>query len=799
MFVPVEWLKQYVDIDGLDMDTLRDNMIMSGSNIETVEDLGERINKIVVGKILEIENHPDAKKLVVTQVDVGEEVLQIVTGAENIKVGQYIPVILNGGRLPDGTKIKSGKLRGVLSNGMMCSGEELGIADKVLPIHQAKDGIYILDQAYPLGTDIKEILGLNDHIIEFEITPNRPDCLSILGMARETSATFNIPLKAPQINVQEEVDMIADYAAIDIEDNELCNRYVARVIKDVEIKPSPQWMQNRLMKAGMRPINNIVDITNYVMLELGQPLHAFDLSTLEGNKIIVKRAKDRETFTTLDEVERKLDSSMLMIADSEKYVAIAGVMGGLNSEVTKETKTILLEAASFSANSVRATSKKLGLRSEASARFEKGIDPNIAIMAANRACQLIEELEVGKIVGGVMDLYPNRADEKVIEIRPKRMNDLLGTSLSNEEMIGILKRLEMKVIPKEDKFMVNVPTFRLDITQEIDFVEEIARIYGFNNLGMTLPKGNSQGAKTNGQIIEEITKINLNASGLNEIQTYSFISPKTFDMLCIPEDSFMRNVVKLINPLGEENSIMRTTLMGNMLEVLGRNYNRNVECAKAFEIGNTFIPKSIPVEALPIEKKVLTLGMYGKEIDFYGLKGVVQKLFEKLGIEGYEYIPEKNHKSFHPGRCASIVYGNHTLGVIGEVHPDVLENHDIDTRIYVGELDFNILLQITRLDKFYQELPKYPAITRDIAVVVKDEIYVKQIEDIARENGEKILESVKLFDVYKGKQIEEGYKSVAYSLVYRAKDRTLTDEEVTKVHENIVKVLEEKLGGSLRE
>ncbi|QEK12495.1 phenylalanine--tRNA ligase subunit beta [Crassaminicella thermophila] len=798
MFVPVEWLKQYVDIENIDIDKLSDELVMSGSKVEAVENLGEKINKIVVGKILEIQKHPDAEKLVVTQVDIGDEVLQIVTGAKNVKEGQYIPVILNGGRLPDGTKIKKGKLRGVVSNGMMCSGEELGIADKVLPMHQEKDGIYILDEAYPLGTDIKDILGLNDYIIEFEITPNRPDCLSILGMARETAATFNIPLKNLEINIKEEVDNIKDYASVEVLDSDLCNRYVARVIKDVEIKPSPQWLQNRLMKAGMRPINNIVDITNYVMLELGQPLHAFDLEKLEENKIIVKRAENGETFTTLDEVERKLDEDTLIIADGKKSVALAGVMGGLNSEVSESTKTILIESANFSSHSVRTTSKKLGLRTEASARFEKGIDPNIAIIAANRVCQLVEELGIGKVVAGVIDIYPNRAEEKVVEVRPKRINDLLGTNLTNEEMIDILERLEMKVTIKEDKFLVTVPTFRLDIAQEIDFVEEIARIYGFNNLGMTIPKGNSQGAKTNGQIIEELAKNTLNAVGLNEILTYSFVSPRTFDLLCIPEESFMRRVVKVINPLGEETSIMRTTLMGNMLEVLARNYNRNVEYAKAFELGNVFIPKSIPVNSLPIEKKVLTIGMYGKEIDFYSLKGVVERLFERLGITDYEYIPEKNHPSFHPGRCANIVYGNHTLGVIGEIHPDVMENYNIDTRVYVGEIDFNIIYQITRLDRVYKELPKYPAMTRDMALVVKEDIYVKQIEDIVKENGREILESIKLFDVYKGKQIQEGYKSVAYSLTYRAKDRTLTDEEVTKVHEKIVKELEEKLGATLR-
>ncbi|WP_129595995.1 phenylalanine--tRNA ligase subunit beta [Anaerophilus nitritogenes] len=797
MFISTQWLEDYVDIKNLDIDTLSNGLVMSGSNIETVEMVGKNIEKVVVGKILEIKLHPDAQKLVVTQVDIGEEVLQIVTGATNVEEGQYIPVVLHGGKLPDGTKIKKGKLRGVVSNGMMCGGEELGISDKVFPTHKTKDGIYILDEEYPLGTNILDILELNDHVIEFEITPNRPDCLSVLGMARETGATFNLPLKYPDIHIKEEVEDIKNYTSVEVKNNDLCKRYVARVIKDVNVTHSPQWLQNRLRKMGMRPINNIVDITNYVMLELGQPLHAFDLDQLNNQKIVVKNAEEK-TFTTLDETKRNIDENMLMIYDGEKAVAVAGVMGGLNSEVTKNTKTILLESANFNGDSIRTTSKKLGLRTEASARFEKGVDPNLALIAANRVCQLIEETGAGKIVKGVIDLYPKVEEEKTILVRPNRINQLLGTKLSKSEMIKILEKLEMKVKDEEENLIVTVPTFRFDITQEIDFVEEIARIYGFDRLDMTLPKGSGQGAKTNGQIIEDIIKNTLNAAGLNEIQTYSFMSPKVFDLLCIGKESCMRSVVKVINPLGEENSIMRTTLMGNMLEVLSRNYNRNVEEAKAFELGNIFIPKDIPVTELPIEKKVLTIGMYGTEIDFYSIKGAIESLLKRLRIENIEYIPQKSNTTFHPGRCANIVYENHILGVMGEIHPDVLENYKLGTRVYVVEIDATMLMGITKPDRIYKELPKYPAMTRDIALVVKDEVYVKQIEDIAKANGEDLLESIKLFDVYKGKQIEEGYKSIAYSLTYRAKDRTLTDEEVTKVHEKIVKTLEEELGGSLR-
>lgn len=797
MFVPVKWLREYVNIEDLDINTLSDKLVMSGSKVEAVEHLGEEIQKVVVGKILEINPHPNADKLLITKVDVRTEVIQIVTGANNIKVGDYIPIVMAGGELPGGVKIKKGKLRGEESNGMMCSAKELGIADKVIPQYQ-KEGIFILDQAYPLGEDIRKVLGLEGQVIEFEITPNRPDCLSILGIARETAATFNRQMQYPDVKIKEEYGNIKEYASIEVKNPELCGRYVGRVATNLVIQPSPVWMQQRLMEAGVRPINNIVDITNYVMLEMGQPLHAFDLDQLEDHKIIVRNAAEGEVFKTLDGVERNLDENMLMIADGKRSVGLAGVMGGENSEVTEQTKRILIESAYFNGDNIRATSKKLGLRTEASARFEKGVDPNGCRLAADRVCQLIEMLGAGKIVQGTIDIYPEIVEKKAIEIRPHRINTLLGISLSPEEIRDILRRLELEVSIESNIMKVTVPTYRADLLKEIDIVEEVARIYGYDEIPNTAPKGNTQGAKTNGQIIEDYSKDILNGLGLNEITTYSFVSPRSFDMIRIAEDSFMRNAVKLINPLGEENSIMRTTLIGNMLEVLARNYNRKVESVKAFELGRTFIPYSVPVDQLPVEKKVLTLGMYGKGTDFYTLKGTIEVLLERLGIGRCQYIPEKNYSSFHPGRCANILYGEHIIGVLGEVHPDVMENYDIDERTYVAELDFNILLQITRLDRLYKPLPKYPAITRDIALVLEDHIYVKEIEDIIRGNGSMILESIKLFDVYKGKQIQEGYKSVAYSLTYRAADRTLVDEEVARVHDKIVKTLEEKLNAQLR-
>ena len=798
MFVPLKWLKDYVDIDDINLDTLSDALVMSGSKVEAVETLGEDIEKVVVGKILEIHRHPDADKLIVTKVDVGNEIIQIVTGATNVKEGQYVPIVLSGGILPGGVKIKKGKLRGEESNGMMCSAKELGIPDKVIPVHQ-KDGIFILDKEYPLGQDIKEVMGLNGHIIEFEITPNRPDCLSIIGIARETAATFNLPLEYPSITIQEEAGDIRDLAEVEVLNNQLCKRYVARAITDVKIQESPLWLQTRLMEAGMRPINNVVDITNYVMLEMGQPMHAFDLSTLEGNKVVVRNAQDGESFITLDGVSRKLDSSILMINDGKKAVGIAGVMGGENSEITDKTRTILLESASFDADNIRKTSKKLGLRTEASSRYEKGIDPNICLTAANRVCQLIEELGAGKVVKDIIDIYPEKVEKKEIVVRPERVNELLGINMDGVEMQEIFRKLEIESELMGDKILAKAPTFRLDLVEEIDFVEEIARIYGFDNLPITIPKGNTQGAKTNGQIIEDYTKNILNSVGFSEILTYSFVSPKGLDKIGAPEDSFMRRSIRLINPLGEETSTMRTTMIPNMLEVLARNYNRGVDKVKAFELGRIFIPKDLPVTSLPIEKLTLVMGMYGNHVDFFVLKGAIIAMLEKLGVSDCGFIPEKNHSTFHPGRCASIQYGNHILGVFGEVYPDVVENYGMDTRLYLADIDFNIIMQLARLDKIYKGLAKYPAMTRDIALVVENEIYVKQIEDIIKENGQGLLEGIELFDVYQGKQIPEGYKSVAYTLTYRAEDRTLTDEELVGVHGKIISDLKEKLGATLRE
>ncbi|MCT4594097.1 MAG: phenylalanine--tRNA ligase subunit beta [Anaeromicrobium sp.] len=796
MLVSLNWLNDYVDLKNLSVEEIRDGFIMSGSNIETVENPAGKMNKIVVGKILEIKKHPDANSLIVTQVDVGEEVVQIVTGADNVKEGDYIPVILSGGRLPDGTKIKKGKLRGVVSNGMMCSGTELGIGDNILPTSQNKDGIYIFNKEYPLGSEVKEIMGLDDSVMEFEITFNRPDCLSVIGMAREARATFNVPMKYPEIRINSEVEDANDYMKVEVENKDLCDRFVGRVIKNVKIEESPEWLQNRLMRAGIRPISNIVDITNFVMLEFGQPMHAYDIEDVEDRKIIVRNAKAKETIKTLDGQARELNEDILLICDGKKPVGIAGVMGGENTEIKDSTKTIFLEAAHFNKDNIRKTSKDLGLRTEASSRFEKGVDPNTTLTAANRFCQLVEQLGAGEVVGSHIDIYENKTEEKTIKVRSSRINGLLGTKLSNDEMVKIFESLEFKVKTVGEDFEVTVPTYRGDMIKEIDFVEEIARIYGYDKLETTLYKDSIQGGKTPVQSSVDILKDTLNGAGLNEILTYSFVSPSVLDNLCVNEESSLRNVVKVINPLGEETSVMRTTLMGNMIEVLGRNYNKNVESARAFECGNTFIPGE---DILPSEKRAVTMGMYGKDVDFFSLKGVVERVFSRFGIDGVEFVPEKSNTTFHPGRCANVLVKGVVVGTLGELHPNVCENYKIGTRVYVSELDFEAMINHIDLDKGYTPLPKYPAMTRDFAIVVKEDVYVKDIQDVVTANGGGILESITLFDVYRGKQVEEGHKSIAYSLVYRAKDRTLTDEEVTKVHNNIIKELEEKIGGSLRD
>lgn len=794
MLVPLKWLRDYVDID-IDTQEFADMMTMTGSKVEKVDFFGKETNGVEVCKILEIEQHPDADRLKVTKVEVANgEILQIVTNATNIKVGDYVPVARIGAVLPGDFKIKKGKLRGVLSEGMFCGAEELTIPSAFVEDHK-KDGIYILDHqdSFELGMDVRDVLGINDALIEFEITSNRPDCRSIIGIAREAAVTLGKELKYPEIKVQacdEEMSF-----EIDIQ-TDLCKRYCGRVVKDVKVGPSPYWMQRKLIEAGMRPISNIVDITNYVMLELGQPLHAFDLDDIKYNKMTVKMAEEGEKFTTLDGVESTLTSDMLVIGNQDKTLDLAGIMGGENSEIKDTTTSIFIEGASFAKENIRATSKKLGLRTEASSRFEKGIDINLAEEAVNRACQLIEELGCGTVLNGMLDYYPQKEEVQKVTVNPVRINKLLGVNVPMDQFINILESLEFKCnLVSSEVLELEVPTFRLDITEDADILEEIARIYGYDNIPSASLEGNATaGVKTDKQKFIDNVKSNSIACGLNEILTYSFVSPRGVDKINLPADDEKRNFVKIMNPLGEETSVMRTTLIPNMLDVISTNISHKVEEVSAFECGNTFIPQ----EGLPIETKKYCVGMYGKEVDFFVLKGVIESVLNNVGLKGYEIEPETTNLTFHPGRCAKIVYNNIYIGTFGELHPDVIENYNLGQRVYVAEINIDTVFENLNLTKSYNPLPKYPSTSRDIALIVKDEVFVKQIEDIIKANGEDLVESYKLFDVYKGAQIEEGHKSIAYSITYRSKDKTLTDEDVAKVHEKILSELSEKLNANLR-
>ncbi len=819
MIVSLEWLKDYTEIK-VSPEIFCDRMIMSGSNIETMEEAGTAFERVVVGRIEKIEKHPDADKLVICRINIGqEELLQIVTGASNVFEGAYVPVALDNSRVPGplhgkpreegGTLIKAGKLRGVDSYGMLCSFGELGFSDKVIPVNQ-KEGIWILSEEFPLGMDFAQALGLKDNIIDFEITPNRPDCLSMIGMAREAAATFGTDLEYPEKRCKDELGQADEILSVDIKDD-LCKRYVARVVTDVKVGESPWWLQRRLIHAGMRPINNIVDITNYVMLEYGQPLHAFDIESLSGHRIIVDRAEKGEKFTTLDGVERTLDDDMLMIKDGEKSVAIAGVMGGLNSEIRENTKTIVIESANFSANSVRMTSKKLVLRTEASGRYEKGIDPNLCKDAADRVCYLIESLGVGKVMGGSIDVYPRVEDSKTVRARVSRINGVLGISLTREDMVKYLQSLEMKVDGEGDVMLVKAPTVRQDIEIEEDIVEEIARLYGYDKLPVTIPKGNNEASQSRERDLKDLARETLVGMGLNEIQTYSFVSPKGLDNVGIEEDSWERAFVKILNPLGEETSVMRTILTPQMLEVMGRNYSRNLPAMGAFEIGNTFMANMVEPTGLPYESDNLVVGLYGNSADFFTLKGILTALLGKLGIKDITFIPEGEYGVYHPGRCARIVAKHMAhledgdreedveLGIMGEVHPDVADRYGIGVKAYACELMFENVMELADTEKAYSQLPKYPAMNRDIALLCEEEMTVGEIEKTIWDSKVEILREIKLFDIYRGKQVGEGKKSMAFSLTYRHQDRTLTEEDIRQAHGKVLENLKEKLGVVLRE
>ena len=793
MNLPMSWLNDYMDINVTPKE-YSDRMTMSGSKVEGFENMGENVQNVVAGKVLTCEDHPDSDHLHVCTVDAGTgEILQIVCGAPNVKAGIIVPTALVGATLPDG-KIKKGKLRGVESFGMLCSHDELGITEDMLG-YEPEYGILILPDDTPVGKDIRDIFGMNETVVEFEITSNRPDCFSIIGLARETAATFDKKFTIPEVKFTEDDENIADTISVDVLDKDKCQRYCARMVKNVKIGPSPSWMQERLRACGVRPINNIVDITNYVLLEYGQPMHAFDLRDLEDNKIIVRRAENGEVIKTLDEQDRTLTNDDLVIADGKKAVAIAGVMGGFNSEVKDDTTTVIFESATFEASSVRLTAQRVGLRTEASSRYEKGLDYNNTVPAVERACQLVEELGCGENTSGMIDVMGNVTDMKTLPFRPEKINAFLGTNISTEQMVKYFDALEIKT--DLDKMTVTPPSFRPDLEGEADIAEEVARFCGYDQIPVTLLSGEATcGKKTDRQAAQDdINKI-LTALGMYEIYTYTFTSPSVFDKLSVPADSKLRNAVKISNPLGEDTSIMRTTTIASMLDILSRNYNYRNAAARLFEIGKIFTPTE--EGKLPDEPLKITIGIYGDKADFYDIKGICEEMFRSLNVQNVKYEAVTDNPTFHPGRCAKISAGGKTLGIIGEIHPAVGRKYGIETPVYIGELDFeNVFLNIGTDVKF-KELPKYPAVTRDIAMLVDKTVPVADIEEVVKKASGKLLESINLFDVYEGEQIPEGKKSVAYSAVYRALDRSLTGDEVQKVFDKVLKNLENQLGAQLR-
>ncbi len=799
MLVPINWIKEYVDIDeNSDTVELANQLTMTGSNVEEVITLREDVSNVVVGKIFSVEPHPNADKLVVCKVDVGEETIQIVTGANNIASGQLVPIALHGAKLPGDLVIKRGKLRGEESHGMMCSGEELELKDSDYPGAEV-DGILILQEDYPLGMDIKEALDLGGDVIDFEITSNRPDCLSMVGMAREFAVTTGKTLSMPEITVNKGVGNISDDLQIEVKDIELCPRYIARVVKDIKIEPSPRWMRRRLAAAGVRPINNIVDITNYVMLELGQPMHAFDLDKVAGRKIIVRTANPGETLVTLDDKNRNLTPDMLVIADDEKPIAMAGVMGGANTEITEATNQIVFESALFNGASVRATSKALGLRSESSSRFEKGLDINMALTAVDRALQLVQELGAGTIVEGRIDVLNASTEKRQLEVDINKINNLLGLNLENSEITGILNDLGLESSVEGELLTVLVPTFRNDVEGAADLAEEVARIYGYDRIPMTLMESSaSKGTRTEGQRLLDQVKQALVGMGMYEVITYSFTSPRVYESIGWKEEDKKPDVVTILNPLGEDQSVMRTTLFPQILEVMSRNYNHRLESCSIFEINPIFLPKSTPLTDLPDEVLTLAMGEYGEKSDFYSLKGKLETLTSLLGLADRISFQPGSHSALHPGRTAEMLLDGKSIGVFGEVHPKIGEGYEIDVKAVLGEVSLQVLLEQADTNKQYTSLPRYPAVTRDLAFVVEKSVPAAQIPDTIGKGSGTILEEVGLIDIYNGSQIPEGHKSMAYALSYRASDRTLKDDEVNRAHEKIIGLLEAELGASLR-
>ena len=895
MILSRKWLNEFVDVSDISDREFDEAMTLSGSKVETVTALNESLKNVVVGRILSMEKHPDSDHMWVCQMDVGQtEPVQIVTGAWNIHVGDLVPVAQHKSLLPGGVKIEKGKLRGVLSNGMLCSLKELGLTaehdypyavitpaallndyhpldkdkpsipadiqpgDKVFgPVvcgkvlecefqsygryhttldiggatacpdtacsnlhmgdlvayntkadaictlsdlhaeqkefpHCISDGIFILNEDVKPGDDMAKVIGADDHVVEFEITPNRPDCLSVIGLAREASATFGRPLKLHTPEVKGCGGSIAELVDIDIEDGDLCPRYTARMVKNVKIQPSPAWMRERLRNSGVRPINNIVDITNYVMLEYGQPMHAFDFSCVEGGHIIVRTAREGETIQTLDGNQRKLTPSMLCICDENKPVCVAGVMGGANSEIVGDTAQVLFESANFNGTSIHRTAAALNMRTDASSRYEKGLDPMNTLKAVERACELVELLGAGEVVDGVMDVIAKDSNPVTVKLEPEKVNGLLGTDVSREEMVRILESLDFTV----EGDTIHVPSWRSDVEHYSDIAEEVARFYGYNNIPDTLSNGlTERRGLTDIQQTENLLGSVCRAAGYDEIITYSFISPTYYDKIDLPKDSPLRDSLKILNPLGEDTSIMRTTTLPSMLEILTRNYNFRNKSAQLYELGRVYFKRA---DGLADEPKVLTLGAYGDGMDFFALKGAVEAVLKQLRMENVRFLADTENPSYHPGRCAKVFSGDRLLGVLGQIHPHVAGNYGVDAELYAAELRFDALYDCKGAQPVYQPLPKFPAVTRDIAVVCDKDVTVGLLEDAIRKGAKGLLKDVSLFDIYTGVGIAPGKKSVAFNLTLRSDDRSLTAEEADADVKSILASLEQECGAVLR-
>lgn len=801
MKASLEWLKEYANID-VTAKELADILTMTGSKVETIEEQGNDIQNVVVGKILEIKPHEDSDHLVVTKIDVKDEILQIVTGADNIHEGDIVPVAKDGAILPGGVEIKTGKLRGVDSCGMMCSVGELGLDINNYP-GQIERGIMILDPKMEseIGKDIREVLGINQVVLDFEITPNRPDCLSIEGLGREVAVSLNETFKAPRKNIDEmnvENKESVEDITVEITAPDLCYRYIARVVKNVKIEPSPEWMTKRLNACGVRSINNIVDITNYVMLEMGQPMHAFDINSIEGKHITVRRANKGEKITTLDNQERSLTENMLVIADSKKPVAIAGVMGGQNSEIENNTQTVVFESAVFNGGSIRKTAKAVGLRTEASARYEKGLSPENAIRAVNRAVELVELLGAGEAVEGKVDVYPTKQKVNKIPLDVERINSLIGTNLTKQQMVEILEKLEMKI----EGDNVIPPYFREDVEQLADVAEEVLRFYGYDKLGITLINAETTlGGRNKEQTISDDISKFLTSIGLSEICTFGFLSEKDLAKCNITGDNvYLKEAIRIQNPLSEDYNLMKTTSVPSMMQMLANNNNYKNQNVKLFDLSRIYQNKNEAIQKgeLPLESNILTIGIYSEDEDFYTLKGIVENVLEVSGVGKFDIKKEKENVMYHPGRCANFTVGNDVVATFGEANPLLTKNYDIMQRILLAEINLDKLTRYSRKNKKYAPITKFPAIERDIAMVVNEEVEVREIEKIIQKKAKKSLEEAKLFDVYRSEKLGQNKKSVAYSLKFRVPDRTLKDEEVNGIMKEIIGELEKELGAELR-